>query len=408
MPTYLERQQTRFDELTTLIEETLQRAVDEDRDVTDAEQTEITRAETDREIVQRSIDHAAALSERTSRVAEIIGKIRPVARAATSARDAADGGDAGYDITRELPSPGHYASMLHRATVKRDPAAIAQLERATAHQTTADNPGIIPRPIVGPVIDRMLQRRPFVASVGVLPAPAGSFDRPRITQQVAVDVQAAEKDLTASQALKAVKMPVSLATYAGHLNISRQDIRWSQPAILDLVYASFTKVYARRTDKAACADFLAAITQTVPVASLDVAGIDAALGAAGTQIGGTDDDMGEPDTLWVSRDVAVRLGGIRNTFGQKLYNIPIVGGTSGELDGLAVVVDGRFPAGTAVIGDSDLVEYWEDLEGFLSVDEPDVLGQLVGYAGYGALCVAEPAGFVKLTIPAPDTEPPQG
>jgi hypothetical protein len=80
-----------------------------------------------------------------------------------------------------------------------------------------------------------------------------------------------------------------------------------------------------------------------------------------------------------------------------VYNVPLINGTTGDLAGIPVTVDPRFAAGTFIVGDDSLVEFWEDLEGFMSVDEPDVLGQLVGYAGYNRLGVLDPTGFVKLT-----------
>jgi hypothetical protein len=409
--TYSDRLQAEFDEITTGIEAILERAAEEDRDVNDDENTRIERDDARREELSKAIEHYAGIEEKTAKVAQLRGGLpRPSKPQAQAVERAAS--DAESELKRLFPSPGHYAVAIHRALALRDPQAgaaiershelIADIERATAHQITTDNPGIIPRPIVGPVVDRLVQRRPFIASIPNRPAPAAVFDRPRITQHVEVGIQAVEKTLTDSQVLKTVPVPVTLKTHAGHLNISRKDIRWSQPTILGLVYVDFEKIYARSTDKDACADFLLDITQTELIVSLDPTAIGEALASAGEMIGGADDDMGQPDTIWMSRDVASRIGNLRNDLtGSKVYDVPILGGTSGDMEGLRVVVDGRFADGTMVVGDSSLVEWWEDVEGFLSVQEPDVQGQLVGYAGYGAVEATDPAGFVKLTLPAP-------
>src|SRR4029078_11658839 len=99
-----------------------------------------------------------------------------------------------YDIAREFPTPGDYAVTVHRAMVLREPDAVETLNRATMHQKTTDNPGLIPRPVLGPVISLIDNSRPFVNSCNRRGLPAGSFDRPTVTQHVAVDEQAAEKD----------------------------------------------------------------------------------------------------------------------------------------------------------------------------------------------------------------------
>jgi HK97 family phage major capsid protein len=418
MSTYLERLQAEYDTLTLGITERMEAAANEGRDLTADENAMIEREDARRSELEKAIEHYTGIAERTGRVQATRARVP----SATASQVRADGTptDPGAEILRMFPTPGHYAAVFHAATQDRDKAAIALIERSqsllgewalrvTAHQTTADNPGLIPKPIIGPVVDRMRNMRPFIQSIGVNPAPGPKFDRPLVTQPVDVDVQAAEKDPTASQKLKVDPVAVTLATYAGHLNISRQDIRWSQPGILGLVYESFAKVYARRTDKGACTAFATAITATQGVDTLDAAGFDAALGAAGALIAGADGDMGEPTRVWMSRDVAVTIGSLRNSVtGAKLFNVPVIGGTSGDMEGLPVTIDPRFAEGTLIAGDDSLVEYWEDLEGFMMVQEPDVVGQLVGYAGYGSVAVLDKTGFVKLTLPAAAAAPSGG
>ncbi len=399
MPTLIERTTAELDTLTDEMETVLQRSVDENRDPTDEERTQVEALNVRRSGLQDAIDAEAALVERRAKVTARLAGLptAPTVHRADSTREPEDPDKV---LLRDFPSPGHYAAAFHAATSKGDKAAAQLIERATAHQTTTDNPGLIPRPIIGPVINRLVKMRPLIESVGVREATAPKFDRPKVTQHVDVDVQPNEKDLTASRKMLVGNVPVTLVTYAGHLNLSKQDIRWSTPNLLDLVYDDFALIYARRTDKGACTDFVAAVTQTQAVADWTPASLDAALGAAGSTVEGADGDNGEFNHIWMSRNVAVKLGGARNpTTSLKLYNIPIVGGTAGDLDGIPVTIDPRLAPGTMIGGDISLVEYWEDLEGFLSVDEPNVLGQMVGYAGYGALAVVDPTAFVKFTIP---------
>lgn len=398
MGVYLERLRSEFDEITDSIDSVLERAADAGRDLTDEENAQIEREDLRRDQLQKAIDTQAALLDRSAKVSARLDGMRmpaPRHRVETGAPQ-----EPGFDLAREIPSAGAWASMMNRVWVRKDPAAVALLERATAHQTTADNPGLIPYPLVGPLVDRMRNTRPFIQSLGdPNPAPAPKFDRPVVTQDVAVDEQANEKDLTASQKMIVDTKAVTLKTWAGHVNLSRQDIRWSSPSLIDLIYQSFVRMYARRSDRASATSFAAAVTQTDTLATLDVGAIDDVIGDAGTTIGGAYDDMGELNHAWMSRDVAKKFAKLRDSFDKKLYNIPLVNGTSGDIDGLPVSISGRLPAGTFILGDDTLVEYWEDMEGFLTVAEPDVLGQMVGYAGYGSVCVVDATGFVKVTVP---------
>lgn len=395
MGAYLDRLHGEFDEITNGISAVVERAADESRDLTGEENTQVERDDKRRDDLLKAIEHHTALEERTAKVAQARGRVQ-LAPTRVQVRER----EPEYDLAREFPTAADYACTLHRALVKKDPEAVAAIERATTHQTTAENPGIIPKPVVGPLINTMSGTRPLVSSLGTRPAPAGKFTRPRIDQHVDVGVQGAEKDLTASQPMLISGVDVTLATFAGHLNISKQDIRWSQPSILQVVFDDFSRIYARRTDAAACADFATAAPDGPALASYAPAAVEAWLrDAFGTVMAATDGAI--IDTLWMSLDVWGGLGGSVNAQGVKAFNLPLTGG-GGDVLGLRPVLDPQLADSTLIVGDSALAEFWEDLEGFLSVDEPDVLGQLVGYAGYAKLAVVEPNGFLQATgLPIP-------
>jgi hypothetical protein len=308
-----------------------------------------------------------------------------------------------YQLTDDFPTVGDYAVTLHRAMVNKDPAAQEKIERATAHQLLADNPGIVPVPVVGPLLNLIDGSRPFIQSIGTKPLPAGKFDRPYIDQHVAIAEQATEKTLTASQKLTILSREVIAHTFAGHLNISRQDIKWTNPGILQLVYEDFALVYGITTCDFASDQFVSSVgtNAPIPVDSVNYAGISEAL-FAGSQAGLVA-GAGLPDTLWVSPDVWSRLGGATETGGNGGASFPglSVTGLSGNIMGLRLVVDAHFASGTMISGPSRLVEWYEDLDGLMQVGEPDVLGQLVGYAGYAAFVNLEPTAFNRYTLPAP-------
>lgn len=400
MGAYLDRLNAEFDEITGGITALVERAADESRDLTPAENEQIEREDKRRDELTRAIEHHSALEERAGKVAALrarVGSGPAVVRRSTTPEPV----DELAEIKREFPSAGHYAAMLVRSgKFRSDPAVVERAERiARANQTTADNPGIIPRPIVGDLIGRMQALRPFVSSVPNPSAPVGSFDRPIITQHVQVGKQSAEKSPLASRQMTIGKVPVALDTFGGFVNVSRQDLRWTSPSILQVLFSDFTSVYAQETDAQACIDFVAGCTVTgeIPGAAgaATAADIDAALREAVGTIG-TNADNAVPDTLWMSSDMWASLGGAMTsaTSGVKAYNLPLTGG--GDVLGLRPVLDFQFAAGTLIVGVSSLVECWEDLDGFLSVDEPSIHGQEVAYAGYFDTVVLDADGFVKL------------
>jgi HK97 family phage major capsid protein len=392
MGAYLDRLNEQFDEIREGIDTLVNRAAEENRDVTEAEQKSVDRDRGRMDELTSAIEHYSAIDEKADRVTALRSRT-PSARQAPANRPAPE---AEYDVAREFNGPGDYAVTVHRATMLKDPAAAERLERATAHQKTTDNPGIIPRPVLGPVVDFLNTSRPFVNSCLTRPLPAGSFDRPTITQHVLVGEQAAEKDLTASQVLKIGKVPVTAKTFAGHLNISRQDIKWTNPGILNIVFDDFASQYAMTTCDYASDAFVTSVTGTaVPV---DATGPDitAALYAAAAAAMTANGDVA--DTIWAAPDVWAMLGGIHNSQDAPSFPSLSVTNPGGNPLGLSLVVDSHFAAGTAIVGPRKFAEFYEDIDGLMQVGEPDVLGQLVGYAGFCAFVNINPGAFTKLTI----------
>jgi HK97 family phage major capsid protein len=396
MGLYLDRLNQQRDEIMGGINALVNRAAEENRDVTDDEEKQVERDRGKLSDLDEAIEHYTKLETDTEKVEALRSQVRPAPKVT---RAAPEEKAPEYQVTDDFPTVGEYAVNLHRAMVHKDPVAREKLDRATAHQLLADNPGIVPKPVVGPLLNLIDSSRPFIQSVTTRPLPAGKFDRPYIDQHVAVAEQAAEKTLTASQKLLISSLEVTAKTFAGHLNISRQDIRWTNPGILQIVYDDFAQVYAITTCDYASDQFVTSVAGNTPidVATADLAGITGALyegAVAGLQAG-----AGHPDTLWVSPDVWGALGGAQNGQGGAAFPSLSVTGNGGNPLGLRLVVDSHFAAGTMISGPSRLVEWYEDVDGLMQVGEPDVLGQLVGYAGYGAFVNVDPTAFSRYTVP---------
>lgn len=396
MGVYLDRLNEQFDEIRTGIDELVNRAAEENRDVNDDEQKRVDRDRARLDELTAAIEHYSGIEKTNDRVIALRSST-PAARPAATARPAPE---PEYDIAREFNGPGDYATMLHRAWMLRDPAAVERLNRATAHQTLADNPGIVPRPILGPVIDLLNAARPFVNSCVRRPLPAAAFDRPVITQHVAVGEQLAEKDLTASQVMKIGKIPVTAKTFAGHLNISRQDIKWTNPGILNIVFDDFASQYALTSCDYASDAFVGSITNpAIEVAEATGPAVTAALYEAASSAFTAAHAL--PNTIWAAPDVWAALGGMHTVQDIPAFPSLSVTNVAGNPLGMNLVVDEHFAAGTAIVGPSQYVEFYEDIDGLMQVGEPDVLGQLVGYAGFCAFVNVAPTAFTPLTMPAP-------
>ncbi|HEY3484790.1 MAG TPA: phage major capsid protein, partial [Ilumatobacteraceae bacterium] len=140
--------------------------------------------------------------------------------------------------------------------------------RDADHQRTTDNAGVIPDPIVGPVINFIDAARPIVNSLGVQPLPTGTFHRPKVTQHTAVarqtdggSAELTEKVELTSQKMLITRSTVNADTYGGYVNVSRQNIDFSSPQIMDLIVNDLAAQYAIATEEVT-ADALAATSAT--------------------------------------------------------------------------------------------------------------------------------------------------
>jgi hypothetical protein len=101
----------------------------------------------------------------------------------------------------EYRSAGAYVLDYWRAGlgIEESRTRLQTFNRTAAHQTTTDNPGLLPEQILGPVINFVDDSRPLVNAFGARQLPSGSRSRPKITQHTAVLAQSAEKAEMTSQ-----------------------------------------------------------------------------------------------------------------------------------------------------------------------------------------------------------------
>jgi HK97 family phage major capsid protein len=306
----------------------------------------------------------------------------------------------------EYRSAGEFVMDMWKAGL-RDPEAMHRQDvylRAAAHQTTADNLGVIPEPLIGPVLNFIDASRPLVDVLGVRPVPGASFNRPKVTQHTDTGLQSAEKAELTSQKMLITRLPVSIATYGGYVNISRQDIDFSAPQIMDVVIQDLAANYAIDTEAVVGVALKAASTANTPAltTSSTAAEVTAAVWkAAGTiftatkgqgrlVLAASPDMMGVIGPLFpsVNPTNANSTGFDANSFGS---------GPLGAISGVTTIMSAGLASGTVLEFSTAAAEVYEQRIGALQVTEPSVLGVQVAYAGYFAYLTTLAAGILKLT-----------
>jgi HK97 family phage major capsid protein len=276
--------------------------------------------------------------------------------------------------------------------------------RAASHQTTSDNPGLLPTPIVEPVVNFIDAARPMVTWLGPRQIPSNQWTRPKVTQHTSVAQQpVGEKNELVSQKMVISKTAVTANTYGGYVNVSRQDIDWTSPQIMDLVIADLAANFGIVTEAALGAALLAGATAGLPVPTgpATAAALNASLWDAASKVYTAVKGQGRlaffiaPDMLglWgplfapVNPVTAISTGFSASDFGS---------GAMGAISGIPVYMSAGLPAGSNIVLSSVAAEVYEERIGSLQVTEPSVLGVQVAYAGYFTWWLAETGGIVKI------------
>jgi HK97 family phage major capsid protein len=275
--------------------------------------------------------------------------------------------------------------------------------RAAAHQTTADNPGLLPESIVQPIINFIEVARPLIASVGPTDLGPGAWSYARVTQHTQVGKQAGEKTELPSRKMLVTKTPLGADTFGGYVNVSKQDINRSSPAVLDMIINDLAQQYGIETEDEMGTVMTAAAVAgpVIPAAgtALDVS--KAIWTAAGLCFAAT---KGQGRTIIaVSPDMLGVIGplfpAINPTNAIAAMNASqIANGTIPSLSGLGSLMSAGLAAGTILVYSTAAVKAFEYKYGNLQVVEPSVWGVQVGYAGDFDSVVIEPTGIVKVTV----------
>lgn len=379
------------------------------------EQLAAGAAEAGRDLNPQEMELYTRAQERMGQIEAQLGPMRESARIASDSQRRTAELQAAYQVATgrqerakvEYRSAGAYVLDVARRGFG-DEEARDRLEmflRAADHQTTTDNPGLLPETIVAPVVNRVDAARPIVSMIGPTDLGSGSWAYAKVTQHTEVAAQSAEKAELASQKMTITKTSITPVTYGGYVNVSRQDIQRTSPQIMDMVIADLAQQYAIVTENAAADDLYAgatAGTNTAIVAASTAAQVAAALwvvaGQAYTAMQGAGSVF-----LAISPDL---LGLFGPLFGvnQVSATAPATGfsigafgsGPVGQIGGIPVVVSAGMNTNRALLVNSAAVRIFEHRYGALQVGEPSVLGTQVAYAGDFETVITDAGGVIAV------------
>jgi HK97 family phage prohead protease len=284
------------------------------------------------------------------------------------------------------------------------------LRAAAPDIVTTDTPGILPTPILSPVYNNFIGRRPVVDAVGVRAMPAGGkvFIRPEVTTHTSIGASIGEQAPTAGT-MVVFNNQVTKQIFGGYVNISEADIDWSDPSILQIVLDDMGRIYANATDNYAADQLVAGVSVTQAFALADVAKPEVWAAeiaeASATILSSSNGNL--PTHLFVSPDRWRNLVGLSDSSNRPLF--PQVGPMNAQGDlspsayggnafGLQVVVDRNFASGVAIVGDASGYELFEQQKGTMSIESPSTLSRTIALRGYFAALMIDPTKFVQFAF----------
>jgi HK97 family phage major capsid protein len=305
----------------------------------------------------------------------------------------------------EYRSAGAYVADMYYAQLG-DTDAQQRMEifnRVAAHQTTADNPGLLPESIAAPIVDYVAAARPLVGTLGPTDLGSGAWSYARVTQHTQVAKQAGEKTELASRKMTITKTPLGADTFGGYVNVSKQDINRSSPSILDMIINDLADQYAIATEAETGTVLFAAATAgpVIPTGPATPAVVAAAIWTAAGSVFAATKGQGRT-VVAVSPDMLGLIGPIfppvnpTNAYSTG-FALPVGYGEQGSIAGLSVIMSAGLAAGSILVYSTAAAKTFEYKYGNLQVVEPSVWGVQVGYAGDFDAVVIEPTGVVKVT-----------
>jgi len=325
-----------------------------------------------------------------------------------------------------LPSAGEYMAAYHiggdtfaninKAVAEYTASKRTPLQAAAGDVLTTDTPGLLPVPVLGPLVQDLNFIRPVVEALGARAYPDGgaqkTFIRPTITTHTSVAAQSTELSAVSATTMVIASNSVAKTTLAGQVTLSEQDISFTSPEAMSLILNDLMGEYMIASDNFAADALLTAASASGvwdgTVADLLKSVYDSAVDISNGR-------NFTPTHMFVSPDVWGQLGQLADTTGRPVF--PFIGaGLTGQNAlgggnatswngnplGLQLVVDSNFAAKTMVItrvgaGSGDAFEFYESIRGLQSLQTPSTLGRVMSFHGFVSTFAAIPGMIRKIT-----------
>jgi HK97 family phage prohead protease len=325
-----------------------------------------------------------------------------------------------------LPSAGEYMAAYHtggdtfaninKAVAEYTASKKTALQAAAGDVLTTDTPGLLPVPVLLPLVQNVNFLRPVVEALGARAFPDGgqskTFIRPTITTHTDVGTQSTELSAVTAQTMVIASNSVSKTTLAGQVTLSIQDVDFTSGPAMSLILNDLMGEYMIASDNLAADNLLTAATSSGvwdgTVADLLKSVYDSAVDISNGR-------NFTPTHMFVSPDVWGQMGQLADTTGRPVF--PFIGaGLTGQNAlgggnatswngnplGLQLVVDSNFAAKTMIItrvgqGSGDAFEFYESIRGLMSVEVPATLGRTMSFHGYVATFAAIGGMIRKIT-----------
>ena len=366
-----------------------------------------------RDLDEKEMELLTRAKERMGALSALIEPLKEARRISTDSQTKlGEIADFMRETTEQAPrevqyrSAGEYICETWRAQLGNLEAKrrLDVFHRAAAHQTTADNAGLIPSPIVQPVVNFVDSNRPLVSWLGPRQLPGQNWSRPKVTQHTSVAVQSAEKAELVSQKMTIAKIAATAATYGGYVNVSRQDVDFTQPGIMDVVVGDLAGQYAIQTEAAAAAAFDAGATAglALPTGANTSDQLAASLWDGASKIYTATKGQGRV-AAFMAPSMLAAIGPLFPPIPATPSQSPgfsagdFASGLVGNVSGIPVYVSAGIGTSRILMFSSAGAEVYEDRIGSLQVVEPSVLGVQVAYAGYFTPLIVEGTAIIKIT-----------
>jgi hypothetical protein len=325
-----------------------------------------------------------------------------------------------------LPSAGEFMAAYHvggdtfanmnKAVADYTASQRTSFQAAAGDVLTTDTPGLLPVPVLGPLVQDLNFLRPVVEAVGARAYPDSgqqkTFIRPTITTHTDAGVQSTELTAVTARTMVIAANSVAKSTISGQVSLSQQDVDFTSPAAMQLILNDLMGEAMIASDNLAADNLLTAASASGvwdgTVADLLKSVYDSAVDISNGR-------NWTPTHMFVSPDVWGQLGQLADTTGRPVF--PFIGaGLTGQNAlgggnatswngtplGLQLVVDSNFAAKTMIItrvgqGQGDAYEYYESIRGLMSVEQPSVLGRNMSFHLYASTFAAIPGMIRKVT-----------